>query len=84
MLVQLSLQFQLLNYPENVETNRIINEAREALNNLFDELGAAHLQIGKKYHYREHLKEPSASLLESLKNAVDPKKLMNPKSLGLG
>ena len=74
---------KLQNFPENAETNRIVNEAREALNNLFDELGAAHLQIGKKYHYREHLQEPSSSLLESLKNAVDPKRLMNPKSLGL-
>ena len=74
---------KLQNFPDNAETNRIVNEAREALNNLFDELGAAHLQIGKKYHYREHLQGPSASLLESLKSAVDPKRLMNPKSLGL-
>jgi len=46
-------------------------------------LGAAHLQIGKKYHYRQQLSGPAATLLESIKTSLDPDRLMNPKSLGL-
>ncbi len=70
-------------FPEDSATTTTVIEAREALNALFDELGAAHLQIGKKYHYSENLEQPALALLEALKNAVDPQRLMNPKSLGL-
>jgi len=70
-------------FPDDPEATRTVVAARDALNELFDELGAAHLQIGKKYHYRRHLQAPTAALLEALKSAVDPDRLMNPKSLGL-
>jgi FAD/FMN-containing dehydrogenase len=70
-------------FPDDAETNRVIVEARDALNTLFDELGAAHLQIGKKYHYSQQLQQPAAALLDAIKTAVDPDRLMNPKSLGL-
>ena len=65
------------------EITKTVIEARDALNELFDELGAAHLQIGKKYHYSQQLQQPALTLLEAIKSSVDPKRLMNPKSLGL-
>ena len=70
-------------FPDDPEVTSTVVEAREALNALFDELGAAHLQIGKKYHYRQHLQPQALALLEAIKSAVDPGRLMNPKSLGL-
>ena len=70
-------------FPDDPDVTRTVAGARDALNALFDELGAAHLQIGKKYHYRQQLGEPAAALLEAIKSSVDPDRLMNPKSLGL-
>lgn len=70
-------------FPDDPEVTRTVVDARDALNELFDELGAAHLQIGKKYHYRQHLQQPTLALLEAIKSAVDPGRLMNPKTLGL-
>lgn len=70
-------------FPDDPEVNATVHEAREALNDLFDELGAVHLQVGKKYRYRQGLQPPTAELLEAIKSSVDPGRLMNPKSLGL-
>ncbi len=74
---------KIKDFPDDAEVTATVIEAREALNVLFDELGAAHLQIGKKYHYSENLQQPALALLQALKTAVDPERLMNPKSLGL-
>ena len=70
-------------FPDDPAVDATVRDAREALNALFDELGAAHLQIGKKYHFSQQLDAPAARLLEAIKTAVDPARLMNPKSLGL-
>ena len=70
-------------FPDDPEVVKTVVEAREALNALFDELGAAHLQIGKKYHYHAQLQAPTRKLLESIKAVLDPDGRMNPKSLGL-
>lgn len=70
-------------FPDDPDVTRTVEEARDALNDLFDELGAAHLQIGKKYRYKQGLQAPALALLEAIKSAVDPNRLMNPKSLGL-
>ncbi len=70
-------------FPDDPAVTRTVIEARDALNDLFDQLGAAHLQIGKKYRYRQGLQPPALQLLEAIKTAVDPGRLMNPKSLGL-
>lgn len=76
-------QAKIKDFPEDAAITNTVNEARDALNALFDELGAAHLQIGKKYHYSQHLQQPALTLLEAVKSSVDPKRLMNPGSLGL-
>lgn len=70
-------------FPDDPEVTQTVIAARDALNDLFDELGAAHLQIGKKYRYKQGLEAPALQLLEAIKSAVDPERLMNPKSLGL-
>jgi FAD/FMN-containing dehydrogenase len=70
-------------FPQNPQVDAIVAEVRDCLNDLFDDLGAAHLQIGKKYRYRQSLEAPPAALLEAIKRAVDPKGLMNPGSLDL-
>jgi D-lactate dehydrogenase (cytochrome) len=47
-------------------------------------LGACHLQIGKYYPFKEACNNPNTwKLLEDIKTVVDPKRLMNPGSLGL-
>lgn len=70
-------------FPESPETGAVVAEARQALARLFLERGAAHLQIGKTYLYREGRRPEAWRLLEAVKNAVDPRRLMNPGSLGL-
>ena len=42
-----------------------------------------HLQIGKTYPYRAGRHPATWKLLEAIKDAVDPQRLVNPKSLGL-
>jgi FAD/FMN-containing dehydrogenase len=70
-------------FPESPEAMAVVGEARRALARLFLERGAAHLQIGKTYLYREGRRPEAWRLLEAVKNAVDPQRLMNPGSLGL-
>lgn len=70
-------------FADDPDVTATIVEARDALNDLFDELGAAHLQIGKKYRYSQNLQQPTRELLEAIKNSLDPSRLINPKTLGL-
>lgn len=56
---------------------------KQELVDLLYEHGAAHLQIGRTYRYRDSLDPSADNLLQDLKKAVDPKGLMNPGSLGL-
>ena len=67
----------------NPEATRAVADLREGLRDLFLQLGAAHLQIGKFYAYREALSEPALSVLTALKKHLDPQGLMNPGALGL-
>jgi FAD/FMN-containing dehydrogenase len=64
--------------------------AAEAMAKLRDDLtrfwmahGCAHLQIGKTYRYLESRQPPVRSLVEKIKDALDPRGLMNPGALGL-
>ena len=50
---------------------------------LFEKMGCAHVQIGKSYRYRESREPATYELLRQLKEAVDPRGLVNPGSLGL-
>jgi len=70
--------------PANLEARNAVLKLREELRQLYFELGACHLQIGKYYPFKEACNNPHTwQLLENIKTAVDPNRLMNPGSLGL-
>lgn len=61
---------------------QLVQKLKAALVDLLLEHGAAHLQIGRTYKYRESLDPAADDLLMSIKKKVDPNNLMNPGSLG--
>ena len=70
-------------YAPNPAAEALVFELRGELTRLFLERGAAHLQIGRTYRYREGLRDEPARLLEAIKRAVDPQGVVNPGSLGI-
>ncbi|GAB5415119.1 MAG: hypothetical protein Cons2KO_27220 [Congregibacter sp.] len=74
---------KLPRHPANPEARAHVQMLREALISLFSELGAAHLQIGRSYHYQSALKAGPAKLIEAIKRELDTNSRMNPGSLGL-
>ncbi len=70
--------------PADEERRAVVLGLRDELRDLFDSLGALHLQIGKYYPYQEMMAEAAlAGLLKSVKAVVDPGRRVNPGSLGL-
>ena len=67
----------------NEESRAFAQKLKQEIVDLFYEQGAAHLQIGRTYRYRESLDPAADKLLLDLKKSLDPKGLMNPGSLGL-
>ena len=70
-------------FPEDLAARRAVGGLRDGLARMFMEMGAAHFQIGKAYLYREGRDPETYRLLEAIKDAVDPGRLINPGSLGL-
>jgi FAD/FMN-containing dehydrogenase len=70
-------------FPDHPEASALVADLRARLLELFRERGAAHMQIGKAYPYRASRAPESWRLLESLKDALDPNRRMNPGALGL-
>ena len=70
-------------FPENLAARETVLKLRSGLADLFMELGAVHLQIGRLYRYKEGREPETFDLLKAIKAYVDPKGLMNPGSLGL-
>lgn len=70
-------------FPPSPAAEALVMELRGQLTQLFMERGAAHLQIGRTYRYREGLRAEPARLLEAIKRAVDPDGVVNPGSLGI-
>ena len=66
----------------NPAATAAVHDLRIGLVRLFADLGCAHLQVGKMYPYLQNRQPAVAGLLEKLKNAVDPGRLMNPGALG--
>jgi FAD/FMN-containing dehydrogenase len=67
----------------NPDARALTEKLKKALVDLFYDHGAVHTQIGRTYRYRDSLNPAADALLQDLKNALDPKRLMNPGSLGL-
>jgi FAD/FMN-containing dehydrogenase len=57
-------------------------QLRKDLVDVFTACGAAHVQIGKTYPWRETRTPAALHLLEAIKASVDPRGLMNPGALG--
>lgn len=70
--------------PEDKETRQVVLALREELRDLFDSLGACHLQIGKYYEYKDLMNNETLwNVLEGVKSLLDPDRRVNPGSLGL-
>jgi FAD/FMN-containing dehydrogenase len=67
----------------NPQSSAAVHELRTGLIELFAALGCAHLQIGKSYPYLQNRQAPARELLQAIKRAVDPGRVMNPGALGL-
>ena len=70
-------------FAENLAARTAVQEIRAALIRLFADLGAAHLQLGKSYLYREGLRPANWKLIAALKRQLDPTGRLNPGALGL-
>lgn len=70
--------------PADPQTREVALKLREELRELYFELGACHLQLGKYYPFQRSIGDAGTrQLLAGLKRLVDDKGLMNPGSLGL-
>jgi len=74
---------RLRGFPENPAARAVVEEVRAALIRSFADLGAAHLQLGRSYPYRERLDRANWTLIQALKRQLDPSGRMNPGALGL-
>ncbi|WP_342642637.1 FAD-binding oxidoreductase [Rhodoligotrophos ferricapiens] len=70
--------------PANVAARDAVAELRRGTQELYARLGGVSWQVARDYPFKELLKPETWSLLEAVKQAVDPHGLMNPGSLGLG
>ena len=68
-------------YPENPEAREIVAELRQAIQALFSEAGAVHLQVGKTYPYLKGRQQAAVDVLSGIKTLLDPDQRMNPGAL---
>jgi len=68
--------------PDNPEAEALVVRICTELRELFLELGAGHLQLGRSYPFKRSRNDENWSLLNGFKALVDPKGLMNPGALG--
>lgn len=73
----------LKGFPTNLEARESVATIRKEVAQTLQACGAINLQIGKSYPYRESIDPNVYAILESLKNTLDPKRLINPGVLGL-
>ena len=84
VLVRVAAQVaKLKKFDRDPETEALVAALRKEIIAVFSEMAGTHLQIGKVYPYREGREAATWKLLEAIKDAVDPTRLVNPKSLGL-
>jgi D-lactate dehydrogenase (cytochrome) len=71
-------------YGERSEATLKAFELRDQLKVLFRRHGAIHMQIGRAYPWRQTRDAATLRLLTAVKDAVDPRRLVNRGSLGFG
>ena len=79
----LSLEADYANPEFNAAGRAAATQLRRELAEVFGQLGAVHMQVGKFYDYLPGLHEDSAAVVRSLKRLLDPGSTINPGSLGL-
>lgn len=70
-------------YTRSPEAEALVDALRDDLITLFDEVGGAHFQIGRRYRYLDRLNPETRDLVLRIKQGLDPDNLMNPGVLGL-
>lgn len=68
----------------NPDATAVVEKARQVVLDVFTAHKAAHFQIGRTYPYKQGRSPETWALLKAIKQAVDPKGIINPGSLGLG
>ncbi len=69
--------------PPNLEARAAGTALRREIALLMSSLGGTHLQVGKWYPYRDSLEPATYETVAAVKHAFDPRRLVNPGSLGL-
>jgi hypothetical protein len=69
-------------YGPNPEARALVMTLRAHMIDIFHDMGAAHLQIGKSYPYRDALGTAGQQIMDAVKRSVDPDGRINPGSLG--
>ncbi len=70
-------------YPANPEGRALVAEMKKAIQDVFSEFGAIHMQLGKAYPYLRNRDPEAEATIRALKRELDPKGLMNPGGLQL-
>lgn len=81
--VETSAQKGFTDFGVQKETRELVFKIRAELVELFNQMGAVHLQIGKAYKYAEGVEEDTVALVRALKKTLDPHNRINPGALGL-
>jgi FAD/FMN-containing dehydrogenase len=74
---------KLHRYPANERSRALVVKLRAGIVNIFRELNATHLQVGRTYPLKAASDPRAWEILTAVKRVVDPRNLMNPGSLGL-
>jgi D-lactate dehydrogenase (cytochrome) len=72
-----------MNRPANPEARAAVVQLRQGTQALYASLGGVAWQVARDYPYHDLLVPGTRTLLHALKQAVDPRGLMNPGALGL-
>ena len=70
-------------YAANPEGRALVKKLRGEIQNIFSDLGAVHMQVGKSYPYLRNRQGSATQILKDVKQKLDPNGLMNPGALGL-
>jgi hypothetical protein len=70
-------------YEANPEGRALVGELRGKIQEIFSDLGAVHMQVGKSYPYLLGRQDQATRILKDVKQSLDPDGLMNPGALGL-
>ena len=81
--VEASTLKRVQRFEKNPDATACVEKAREGVLDIFEKYGAAHLQIGRTYRFKQTRKDETWKLLQAIKSVLDPDNQVNPGSLGL-